>query len=442
MKRYFVMLCSLVMAAAILLGAAQPAMAANNSSVLDIIQGILASQNPKEDASEKQPEEIVQFVSSLYSSVFAVLYEDGTVGVGALVPYDEEDFLDAYAPALQWKNVKKLYLNVNTLVGLCEDGTVYSVSLSWGDDFVPLNTKHLKNVVDVAYMEPDSRFFFLLEDGTVESASEGDKEYVDFVPFDGVFENWTGVEKLVSYYYYDIFALCEDGSVKSMAGDSVPNNWKNIRDLYVDGKYYGIKEDGCVVIYNPNPDFYLNIPKEEKSLAGAQELYAMGEVMFGLNKDGDLLVSGGKDWFFNDYAQYENVAEANWSKFKNIKQLIASKDYGMDYVMAVTEEGEAVALNPKIQKYFSYLPEVEKLVMAFAQDGTTYICGMEKDGNVVGIEILMDDSAVIHNDDFYGWNVTDIYATKSGCVIGFCSDGSFVTTYESEYNYLDYLPPL
>lgn len=429
MKRRIRFLCSLMVCAVVLLCCVQPASAAIDFESLLI--------------SIKSRPEIVQFVSSQYSSVFAVLYDDGTVGVGGVASYDDDEHLqDVYEPVTKWKNVKKLYLNANTLIGLCKDGTVLSVGPKWDQNHVPLNTTKLKNVVDVAFMEPDTRYFFLLEDGTVEQISEGDKDYVSFEPFYGVYKKWKNVEKLIPYYYYDIFALFEDGSVESMAGDDVPKNWSNIRDLYVEGKFYGLKDDGNVVVYTPNPDVYPLLPSEAVCLAGAKELYSVGEVMFGLSNNGNLLVNGGKDWFFDTYGEDFHLSKSNWSKFTDITQLIASKGYGLEYVVALREDGKAVALNQDINKYLSCLPKMEKLAMCFAQDGTTYICGMEKDGNVVGVEITMSDSVVIHKDDFYGWNVDDLYATKSGYIVGFCDDGSFLTTYDSEENFLEYMPPV
>jgi hypothetical protein len=236
-----------------------------------------------------------------------VLYSDGTVGVGGVLYSDDDSQLDAYKPALKWENIKKLYLNQATLIGLCDDGTVKSVSPDWGDDFHPLQTKHLKNVVDVAYMEPDTSYFFLLEDGTVKCEREYYGNDKNFVPFDGIFKSWKNVKKLVPYYYYDIFAVFENGTVGSMAGYDIAEEqkgfWTDIQELYVDNRYYGVQKNGSVVIYDPYPDSSNYIPNEGLSLTGAKALYSAGDVMLGLNEDGELLVSGGKDWFQKKYGQ-------------------------------------------------------------------------------------------------------------------------------------------
>lgn len=426
MKRFLILMLSLLLIVSCVVGcAAYPSVDVKNES----------KQN-----------EIVQFVSSHYSSVFAVLYADGTVGVGGLIYTDNEDALEAYYPALKWKNIKKLALNIGTLIGICEDGTVECVSSQWNDDYPPLYTEHLTNVVDVAYMEPGDSFFFLLEDGTVECVSQTYEDQPEFVPFEGVYEEWTGVKNLVAYYYYDIFGIFEDGSVQAMgeydiADDQLPF-WTDIRDLYVDQKYYGIKEDGSVVIYNPYPQYSEYIPNEERSLAGAKELYPIGEIMFGLSDAGDLLVSGGNEWFLNEYCEGDEFV-TDLSSFTGIKQLIAPRDWGINYVMALREDGTAVALDQKINQNLTYLPEIEKLVLGFDDEGGSYICGIQEDGNVVGVEVLASGSTILHKDNFRGWNVEDMYTTKMGTLIGFCADGRIVSTHEStDTAFVHYMTPI
>lgn len=391
--------------------------------------------------------QIVQFVSSQYSSVFAVLYSDGTVGVGGRVYTDSEEDLESYYPALGWKNVEKLYLNTGTLLGLCGDGTVKSVGPDWGEGVIPLNTEHLTNVVDVGFMEPDQSYFFLLEDGTLEFACETYEDVPDYEPFDGVFRQWTGVSQLIPYFYYDIFGIFEDGTVRSMGEYGLPDGqqsfWTGIRELYVDQKYYGIRADGSVVIHDPYPEYSSPIPNENISLQGASALYPIGDVAFGLTEEGELLISGGKEWFFEEYCEGDADTWTDLSQFTQIRQLIVPRDWGMEYVVALREDGKAVALNRKLNENLAYLPQVEKLALGFDYEGTAYICGVQADGNVVGVEFLPSGSAVLHKDHFRGWKVEDLHATMQGTLIGFCPDGSIVSTgEEDESSFLHFMTPV
>ena len=388
--------------------------------------------------------EIVQFVSSPYSSVFAVLYSNGSVGIGGQIYEDQSTNLSDYDPALEWKNVKKLYLNQSTLIGLCEDGTVYSVGTKWDDDYVPLQTDHLRNVVDVAFLEPGSSYFFLLEDGTVRCEMEGSPDSMHDIPFDGSFASWKGVKQLIPYFYYDIFGIFEDGTVKSMGEYGIAkdqsNAWKDIQQLYVDNRYYGVKKNGSVVIYDPYAEFSSKIPNEAGGLRGAVEMYSAGDVMFGLDKKGELLVSGGKNWFRNQYGKDTELTP--WSELTKIEELYVSRDYGLEYVMAVRTDGKAVALQKELNDALSFLKDVQKLEICFSTNGDTYICGLQPDGNVVGIVQDHSDTIVIYNKNFGGWNVMDLYAAKFGAMIGFNTDGSISYTTDPESPiYVEYLTP-
>lgn len=387
--------------------------------------GTTNSANTDKYAGLGDSREIVQVLSNYYSSIFAVLYSDGTVGVGGTFYTDDDSELDAYAPALKWKNIKKIYLNQATLIGLCEDGTVVSVAPQWDEEYKPLKTSHLKNVVDIAFMEPGNSYFFLLEDGTVRCEIEGYNE-PGYVPFDGVYKRWKGVKKLIPYYYYDIFAIFEDGTVASMGEYGISDDqsafWTNMENVYIEDRYYGIQENGSVVIYDPYPEYSLKVPNEGLSLTGAEQLYCAGEVMFGLDRDGKLLVSGGKDWFYKNYDKKN--AFVSWSEFDNIKTLYAKRDFGIDFVMGIREDGKPVALKKDLNKYVSQLPAVKKLAYCIDTEGTTYVLGLQENGNVVGIEMSDSGKAVVHDDTFRGWNVLDLYATHSGVLLGFNADGS------------------
>lgn len=393
-----------------------------------------------EDGARK----VVQVVSSLYSSNFAVLYDDGTVGVGVLTYSGYEEEIQAYAPVQQWRNVKKLFFNQGTVIGLMEDGTVRLVGPYFDEEYQAPRTEDLAGVVDIVSLEPDQDFFFLLEDGTVEYRGAMFSSEED-VRFGGVHEDWEGVRELVSYYYYDIFGIFEDGSVAVMGGEDVSaeafSGWSDIRKLYFGNKFYGLREDGSLVVYDPYPDYSPQIPNETRSLKGAVELYPVGDVVFGLTEEGSLLVSGGEDWFLNEY-YVEKSSGIDWTDFSSIKQLVASNAMGLDYVIALREDGSVISLNQEWNPYLAYLTEVERLCVTYGYDGTALICGTQKDGNVVGVEILPSGSAVIHKDNFRDWQVEDIYATEYGILLGFCRDGSIVTSYElTDTEIFQFLPP-
>ena len=426
MKRFFHLICSLILIISLLCGCSL-------SSFADV--NIL---------SKKDSGKVRQYIYSNFTDMFAVLYEDGTVGIGSELAFPSgtedpvhDENLDPYLPALQWENVEKIWLNASILLGLHTDGTVsciwpdYSASTvsNYADPTVSsYTTDHLKNVVDICFMEPNTFVLFLLSDGSVEYVGD---PVIDPDPF----RDWPKVKKLISFGYDNIVAIHEDGTVRDLQGmipqDQLPF-WTDIRDVFCNGKYYGIKENGSVVICDPYSNYSTDIPNEEYSLAGARTLYPMGDLMFGLTEEGELLVSGGKDWFTSTYIEDYAASYVDFSEFKDIVQLEVNNYLGIDFLLGLRKDGTVVAMNREVNEYLSQWKDIKKVTLSVQEfNGTILICGLGHDGSVSTLEIYSYGEFSFNDyvhvpENYLGWNFQDIYVSPQNFVIGFQSDGSIV----------------
>lgn len=398
---------------------------------------------PRDDSGAAAPDgkSIAQFVSSQYSGVFAVLYEDGTVGVGGEIYYGEDsgtDLLEVYKPALEWKNVKKIYLNVGCLFALHEDGTVSFVNNSQESPFEARFIDTLTGVADIAFLEPNGFAFFLMEDGTVKFDGYEDPSMMSC-------EGWRNVKKLVSYYYVDLFAICDDGTVKSLCGSLQEPIFSGtpLRDFYTDcAKYYGLAEDGSIKLYHGDPEYSLIIPNETITLEGIQSLFPVSDLMFGLTQEGELRVSGGEEWFCEEYARRYDRYPVSFSEFTDVRQIDAHSYYGLPFLTALREDGTLVAMDPEINERLASYEDIVKVVVgANEYSGTTLICGLQSDGNVVALEIYASGDVAIHSENYAGWKAKDLFRMEDGVIIAFCEDGSILTNAESSNSLFRYMPP-
>lgn len=380
-----------------------------------------SSSEPSVHALAARGKKVEQFVTSSFSSIFAVLYSDGTVAVGS------EESLDSYSCVQHWKNVKKLWINCDILIALHKNGTVSCAYPEWMEESGHFETDHLKNVVDISFMEPNLFFVCLLKNGTLEYVSHED---------DNPWWDMKNVSKLRSYLYYDIFAIMKNGTVKSLY-ENIPDDnfssWRNIKELYFSaGKYYGVKNSGYVEIYNMDPQGGTQIPNEAKNLTGSQKIYTNNDpsgCVYGLTKNGKLLFSGGMYWYYNEYAKENGLALTDYSEFANITQLELDPNYMTNYTVALRKNGTVAALNRKIHRYVSQWEDVTKLALASDGGNYTLICGLTSKGTVHALEIQGDGKITRYDDLFNGSVITDIYG-NGDVVIAFRQNGSLVCAAE------------
>lgn len=381
---------------------------------LTLILSMFCGCSDSSSSKKSHEKEVIQFASSSFIDSFALLYSDGTVAVA------DEYLFNPTLEVLDWQNVEKIWNFVGTIIGLHEDGTVSCTDPDY--DF-----SHLKNVVDICFLEPDVAFYFLLEDNSV-----------DFVGYDALkpsdFDSWTSVKKMIPYGYESLFVINQDGTMHDTSNlisrEELPF-WTDITDIFFGERIYGLKENGSVVICNLYPDFVPFIPNEEHSLAGAEKIYPFYDIALGLTGNGEVLVSGGEDWFRNVWCQsYDYLSLSDFSEFTDIKQLEVGKyTYRYDDTVALKNDGTVVALDQNFQPYVSQWRDIEKLVVSYdIFSGISVICGLKSDGTVSALE-FDDYGKLTHYPNFFmGWQVTDIFAHDYCGIVGICPDGSVVTT--------------
>ena len=186
------------------------------------------------------------------------------------------------------------------------------------------------------------------------------------------------------------------------------------------------------MICDPYSNYSTDIPNEEYSLAGARTLYPMGDLMFGLTEEGELLVSGGKDWFTSTYIEDYAASYVDFSEFKDIVQLEVNNYLGIDFLLGLRKDGTVVAMNREVNEYLSQWKDIKKVTLSVQEfNGTILICGLGHDGSVSTLEIYSYGEFSFNDyvhvpENYLGWNFQDIYVSPQNFVIGFQSDGSIV----------------
>ncbi len=277
----------------------------------------------------------------------------------------------------------------------------------------------------------------LRSDGTV--VAKGENEYGECDV-----SGWTDiVELLVPADWLCTFGLRSDGTVVATGAvevladeyDSSPwTGWTNVVKLYTDGydRLLGLRKDGTVYAIGMTPSHGDDIWDNEGNVIGQvncdvsdwqniEELYVLGDVTIGLQKDGSLVTAGE-----HTFADLEEI-----STWKGIKEIVFDDWYQLN-IAGLTTEGEvrvsaSMGLDEKTVKSWK---NVEKLITS----GYTFY-GLCSDGTV-----FQNVSHVEYYETvFYPWS--DIVDICLGIgLVGLRADGTVVIgdSAEEKYEALDW----
>lgn len=145
-----------------------------------------------------------------------------------------------------WKNITSL----NSLIGVCKDGTVRSCIKSFEkkyDDQYENTLKNWNNIVQT--VSGVYNVAGLRSDGTVVTMRPTGSFYVDNKPWNT--ENWRNVIKLACGIYH-VVGLCKDGTVVASgiehSNECHVSTWKDIVSIYASDYWTaGLRKDGTVV---------------------------------------------------------------------------------------------------------------------------------------------------------------------------------------------------
>jgi len=338
------------------------------------------------------------------SGAVAVLYTDGTVGVAGN---------DALAGKVSsWKNVKQLYLGTeeNHLAAKMADGTAVSTQYDlsgWRD---------LKEL----YISWEG-IVGLTENGQVFTV--GEWEY-------GNPNGWTEIH---DFYLGDFacFGLKNDGSVVCTEESIYMEicSLKNVRQLLVDNGTYAILEDGSIVSDSCDGS-------ELEDLRGAAKFMTDGGWLFGLSADGRLLARTSDGWVYNNGDYFTDERRENEEetpnirlgdiRFRNIKEI-----FYQNALIMLKYDGTVDTVNVDHYWDLSAWKNVEKLITANADEwGEPRIYGVREDGSVIVADAGYQQKSV-NMENYLGWQVVDLYSGQNTIwgqtgAVGITQEGTLV----------------
>ena len=250
----------------------------------------------------KQAKNIVAVASDL--GVFAILKADGRVEAYCRNREDMETQVD------QWRNVKKITVIGEQLIGIHEDGTISVTAQLWDyDTVVTKYVQYWKNVVSVstvamAYDFDNIMIAGLCRDGTVVAADgSGELEL----------SGWKQMVQVKVIYdrsdlRFSVAGLRRDGKVLLSGNGYAVDDWKDIVQIAGGDRHFvGLRKDGTVVAAGDNDAGQGNVRYWRNMLS----VVCGGDRTVGLRKDGTVAVTGAE------------IREHGWKNIPAWKDIIA-----------------------------------------------------------------------------------------------------------------------
>lgn len=250
----------------------------------------------------KQAKNIVAVASDL--GVFAILKADGRVEAYCRNRKDMETQVD------QWRNVKKITVIGEQLIGIHEDGTISVTAQLWDyDTVVTKYVQYWKNVVSVstvamAYDFDNIMIAGLCRDGTVVAADgSGELEL----------SGWKQMVQVKVIYdrsdlRFSVAGLRRDGKVLLSGNGYVVDDWEDIVQIAGGDRHFvGLRKDGTVVAAGDNDAGQGNVRYWRNMVS----VVCGGDRTVGLRKDGTVAVTGAE------------IQEHGWKNIPAWKDIIA-----------------------------------------------------------------------------------------------------------------------
>ncbi len=253
-----------------------------------------------------------------------------------------------------WENVVSIAAGGNDVsYGLTAEGKVLACGMNAGDHF-----SHAAEWEDiVAITSTDwGGVIGLDREGTVHYAgsAEGVDEDGSLRPFRFEEEylpvsGWTGVKHLFLFSEDTLLGLKEDGSLMSACikesavphDTLLPEEWQEIKQLYVGWPVVGVKRDGTMVFGSDSDVMAIDMQGALSEWDQVQAVGVMGGMAIGLGKDGTIL----------EYRQ--NVGNADIETMDNLEWIHVLESSDGDNLVAMDREnrilthgGGGIYLNP------------------------------------------------------------------------------------------------
>lgn len=375
----------------------------NGSEVVKGVQEVSPSGQPIATgsiSSSGSAVEIVQIVPMSDGAV-AVLYSDGRVAVAGNDSFSEtvEDWepvrqlfyrwisplsdgpilvgltqngavLTTDADLSYWKNVQKLYLTAEGILGVTRDGKVLAHG-TWADSSLLTSQTDVKELV---YSPIEDIYGCLKQDGTVYLLSD----YLD------------------------------------------PNEilWRNVRELRNSGHaFYCILNDGSVTG---------GVDKDAPGLRNAVKVVHYDDWLYGISSDGRLLTYNGG----NIYSNFGCMVTAepgnpNYAGEVDIKQFNQVKDILVFWgLILLNQDGTVEPIGDIIEWDLSRFDHINK-IYGSNSDRSMTIYGIRQDGSVIAASYDPKNSRQSVTDAYRSWNLQDIFVGEEG-VVGLTTDGKLV----------------
>lgn len=262
------------------------------------------------------------------SSIF--LKKDGTVVVNTILPENNKEITDEYNKQTEsWRNVKSVSSGSYFVLGLKNDGTVYSagrnnagqcdtetwkniiqlsanehsalgltdngtVIATGNNEFDQCNVENWTNIVSVSM--GDNHSVGLTRNGTVMATGNNDNSQCDTYDWEEIVAVDTGYELTVG--------LKKDGTVISTNEEfnDALSTWNDIVQVSTDGFYIlGLKSDGSVVSTGNNKNHQCDV----EYFRNVTEICAAGFHSYAICSSGEVLGCGGAHII--DYGSYKNI---------------------------------------------------------------------------------------------------------------------------------------
>ena len=277
-----------------------------------------------------------------------------------------------------------------------------------------------QEIVDIVRftIEPLS-YVALMSDGTLRTVGLG-RQFEDKVLRE-VF-SWTDLVKVISTDF-DLIGLRADGSVVSTMGLHEryepleerfnPNNWAGVKDIaFSVQEYYGLTEDGHILVSNDLPDASFGGGLAYLDWSGVKEIaayaYPESRGLIALCEDGTVLRAS--DFYAFNHTPTDGIA-------------IASSGY---IIACLNRDGTVFVAGPAVSMGETFAAHAEELhdVVQIAVANNALLCRL-KDGSVAVCAEDWED----HFPDTADWkNMTDI-RIMGMTLVGLRADGHVLTAH-------------